>query len=353
VLASASTARLRVLRDAGLDPEVVASGVEEELRGLDAEGAVAVLAERKAAGVAGRRSAGLVLGCDSLLDLDGAAVGKPATAEEAIGVWRRLGGRQCTLWTGQCLIDAASGRRVVEVARALVRFAAPTDDEIAAYVATGEPEAMAGAFSIDGLGAPFVEGVDGDPNAVRGLSVVLLRRMLAELGVAITDLWRRPSPLVRDVAAGDRGWLADLVAREWGLPIVTPSGVYDPAADLAGLVAEVDGDRAGALSYREGADGMEVVTLNSLREGRGVGSALLAEARRRARAQGRRLWLVTTNDNLRAIGFYQRRGMDLVALHCDFVEVVRRAKPGLDPVGEGGIHFRHALELEYPGPPAG
>jgi septum formation protein len=351
VLASASTGRLRVLRDAGIEPEVVVSGVEEGIEGHDAATAVAVLAERKAAAVARRRPGGLVLGCDSLLDLDGATVGKPATSQEAAGVWRRLSGRQGTLCTGQCVIDAASGRRVVEVARALVRFAAPTDDEIAAYVATGEPEAMAGAFSIDGLGAPFVEGVDGDPNAVRGLSVVLLRRMLAELGVAFTDLWRRPFPRVREVAAGDRGWLADLLAGEWGLPVVTPSGVYHAPAELAGLVAEVDGERAGALTYREGADGMEVVSLNSLREGWGVGSALLAEARRRALGRGRRLWLVTTNDNLRAIGFYQRRGMDLVALHRDFGDVVRRAKPGLE--AEGGIPFRHALELEYPGPPPG
>jgi septum formation protein len=303
--------------------------------------------------VAGRRSSGLVLGCDSLLDLDGAAVGKPATAEEAASVWRRLGGRQGTLCTGHCLIDAASGRRVGEVARALVRFATPSEDEIAAYAATGEPEAMAGGFSIDGLGAPFVEGVDGDPNAVRGLSVVLLRRMLAGLGIAITDLWRRPSPNVRELAAGDRGWLGDLLAREWGLPVVTPSGVYDAPAELAGLVAEVDGERAGALTYREGADGVEVVTLNSLRDGWGVGSALLAEARARARAAGRRLWLITTNDNLRAIGFYQRRGMDLVALHRDFVEVVRRAKPGLEPEGECGMPFRHAVELECPAPPHG
>jgi septum formation protein len=193
VLASGSAGRLRVLRDAGIDPRVVVSGVDETTEpGLDTATVVAVLAERKAAEVAGRCPGTLVLGCDSLLELDRATFGKPASAEQAVGMWRRLSGREATLFTGQCLI-AADGRRVREVARAAVRFGTPSEAELAAYVASGEPMSLAGAFSIEGRGAPFVEGIDGDPGTVMGLSLPLLRRMLAGIGVAITDLWREPA----------------------------------------------------------------------------------------------------------------------------------------------------------------
>ena len=109
-------------------------------------------------------------------------------------MWQQLSGREATLFTGHCLIDGSRGRRLRAVARTVVRFAVPTDRELAAYVASGEPLAMAGAFSIEGLGAPFVAGIDGDPTNVLGLSLPLLRRMLADLGVAITDLWRTPVP---------------------------------------------------------------------------------------------------------------------------------------------------------------
>jgi septum formation protein len=194
VLASGSAGRLRVLRGAGIDPEVVVSGVDESTDDrLDTAAAVAVLAERKADAVARLRPGALVLGCDSMLDLDHAALGKPASAQQAANLWRRLSGRQGTLFTGHCLIDGGRGRRLREVAGTVVRFGAPTDAEIAAYVASGEPMAVAGGFSIDGLGAPFVEGVDGDPSNVIGLSLPLLRRMLAGLGLAITDLWRVPT----------------------------------------------------------------------------------------------------------------------------------------------------------------
>jgi septum formation protein len=191
VLASGSAGRLRLLRAAGLDPDVLVSGVDESHDGqLDTAGLVVMLAERKAAAVARLRPDALVLGCDSLLDLDQAPVGKPASAEQAAGVWQRLSGREATLCTGHCLIGPGGGRQVRDVARTTVRFGTPTAAEVAAYVATGEPLAMAGAFSIDGRGAAFVEGIDGDPGNVIGLSLPLLRRMLAELGVAITDLWR-------------------------------------------------------------------------------------------------------------------------------------------------------------------
>ncbi len=190
VLASGSQGRLRLLRAAGLDPDVVVSGVDESHDGeLTVADLVVVLAERKAAAVARLRPDALVLGCDSLLDLDQQLVGKPASAAEAARVWRRLAGRTATLCTGHCLIEPG-GRVILDVARTTVRFGAPTDAEVAAYVATGEPLGMAGAFSIDGRGAAFVDGIDGDPGTVIGLSLPLLRRMLAELGVALTDLWR-------------------------------------------------------------------------------------------------------------------------------------------------------------------
>ena len=193
VLASGSAGRLRVLRDAGIDARVVVSGVDETTGdGLDTAAVVATLAERKATAVAGRCPGALVLGCDSLLELDRVTFGKPASAGQAAEVWRRLSGREATLFTGQCLV-AGDGRRVREVARAAVRFGAPSEAELAAYVASGEPMAMAGGFSIEGLGAPFVDSIDGDPGTVIGLSLPLLRRMLAQIGVAITDLWRTPA----------------------------------------------------------------------------------------------------------------------------------------------------------------
>jgi septum formation protein len=193
VLASGSAGRLRVLRDAGMDPEVVVSGADETGgAGLDTADLVQMLAERRAAAVAERTDA-LVLG-DSLLDLDGSAFGKPESAAEAAALWRRLSGREGTLCTGHCLIHGPGGRRVRGVARTVVRFGRPSGAEIAAYVASGEPLELAGAFSIDGRAAPFVDGIDGDPGTVIGLSLPLLRRMMADLGIAITDLWTPAGP---------------------------------------------------------------------------------------------------------------------------------------------------------------
>jgi septum formation protein len=191
VLASASVARLRVLRDAGFDPEVIVSGVSEEIENVDTARAVVVLAERKGSAVADRCPDSLVVSCDSLLDLDGQGFGKPATPAEATAMWRRFSGREGVLYTGHYLIDTRTGRRLGRVAGTSVRFGTPTADELEAYVASGEPMALAGAFSIDGLAGPFIDGIEGDPSNVVGLSLPLLRRMLGEMGIPITDLWKK------------------------------------------------------------------------------------------------------------------------------------------------------------------
>lgn len=190
VLASASPARLAVLRGAGLDPEVVVSGVDESSfsAGTPAELA-GQLARAKAAAVAADRADGLVIGCDSLLDLDGRALGKPASAAEAAQRWREMSGRTGTLVTGHCVINAATGQQAAAVAATTVRFGIPSGPEVAAYVASGEPLAVAGAFTLDGRGGWFVDGIDGDHGTVLGVSLPLLRRLLAELGVSVTALW--------------------------------------------------------------------------------------------------------------------------------------------------------------------
>ncbi|WP_055587931.1 Maf family protein [Streptacidiphilus griseoplanus] len=197
VLASASPARLGLLRQAGLDPQVIVSGVNEEALSASTPGELALLlAEAKAVAVAdriaaepGRLDSPLVIGCDSVLDLDGEALGKPADAAEATARWHAMRGREGVLRTGHCVIDTGNGARSAATASTVVRFGTPDDDEIAAYVASGEPLHVAGAFTLDGRSAPFLEGIDGDHGNVIGLSLPLLRRLLSDVGVQITDLW--------------------------------------------------------------------------------------------------------------------------------------------------------------------
>ncbi|MFE0048008.1 nucleoside triphosphate pyrophosphatase [Streptomyces albireticuli] len=192
VLASQSPARLGLLRAAGLAPEVIVSGVDEDaITAPNPSELARVLAEAKAEAVAVRPEAAsaLVVGCDSVLELDGLALGKPADAEDATARWKSMRGRSGILRTGHCVIDTADGRRVSATASTTVRFGEPTDAEIAAYVASGEPLHVAGAFTLDGRSAPFLDGIDGDHGNVIGLSLPLLRTLLGELGTSITDLW--------------------------------------------------------------------------------------------------------------------------------------------------------------------
>ena len=193
VLASQSPARLATLRQAGVEPTVIVSGVDEsEVDGLPPAELALQLAELKAAAVVSRPEVpgdALVLGCDSVLELDGQALGKPEDATDAVRRWQRMRGREGVLHTGHSLHDRASGRVAAATASTIVRFAAVTDAEIEAYVATGEPLQVAGAFTVDGLGGAFVTGIEGDHHNVVGVSLPLLRDLVAELGHSWPELW--------------------------------------------------------------------------------------------------------------------------------------------------------------------
>ncbi|HET9761560.1 MAG TPA: nucleoside triphosphate pyrophosphatase [Nocardioidaceae bacterium] len=192
VLASASPARLATLRSAGLDPEVLVSGVDEsQVRSTDPAALAGELARLKARAVAPKVPDAVVVGCDSVLGLDGAVHGKPADPAEAVARWRAMRGRSGVLHTGHCVI-APGGREVLRAAATTVHFADLTDHEIEAYVATGEPLQVAGAFTVDGLGGAFVRGIEGDHHNVVGISLPLLREMFAEVDVAWVGLWSGP-----------------------------------------------------------------------------------------------------------------------------------------------------------------
>ncbi|MGW0017790.1 Maf family protein [Rhodococcus sp. NPDC003382] len=203
VLASASPARLSVLRAAGVEPLVLVSGVDEDAivasLGPDTAPEVVVteLARAKAADVVPRLSGdgvddAVVVGCDSMLHIDGRLQGKPGTAEVARARWRSMAGRSADLLTGHSLLRVRDGEIVAEASAhsgTTVYFGTPTDDELEAYLASGEPLQVAGAFTLDSLGGWFIERLEGDPSSVIGIGLPLVRRLLGEVGVSVADLW--------------------------------------------------------------------------------------------------------------------------------------------------------------------
>jgi septum formation protein len=216
LLASASPARLSTLRSAGLDPSVQVSSVDEDavlaegrarFGTLEPEDAVLLLAQAKAEDVtraleqpsedaeSGTALPDLVVGCDSMLELDGEIFGKPADAETAVARWRTMRGRSGVLHTGHWVVDlrapedGGTGGTLGATSSTTVHFAEVSDEEIDAYVATGEPLAVAGAFTLDGRGGAFVTGIEGDHHGVVGISLPLLRELVGQVGVRWTDLW--------------------------------------------------------------------------------------------------------------------------------------------------------------------
>lgn len=210
LLASASPARLGVLRTAGLDPLVAVSGVDEDaVLAAHADSSpqqrITALAEAKADEVVRRLRAGelpgiaaddvVVIGCDSMLLLDGELAGKPADAAQARAQWRRMAGRDGLLITGHAVrwvIDGEITGVAADAGTSTVRMGRPSDAELESYIATGEPLAVAGALTIDGYGGWFVDGIDGDHSNVLGISLPLTRDLLRQVGLAVTDLWRSP-----------------------------------------------------------------------------------------------------------------------------------------------------------------
>ncbi len=200
VLASASPARLSLLRAAGIEPTVIVSDVDEdaitaEIGTAEPEVLVAALARAKAEAVAARlepptaSTPTAVLGCDSLFTIDGTTWGKPSGPDDAVARIRSMREREGVLHTGHHLIDARDGRFVHSVASTTVRFGPMTDGEVDAYVATGEPLRVAGSFTLDGRSAPWIDGVVGDHTNVVGLSLPTLRTLLGRLEISIVDLW--------------------------------------------------------------------------------------------------------------------------------------------------------------------
>lgn len=204
ILASASPARLAVLRAAGVDPEVRVSHVDEDAltAALPAdsspESVVTALAEAKAVKIAGSPDGAdltdcVVVGCDSMLHIGGTLQGKPHTVDAARERWTAMAGRRGDLLTGHCVLRIVDGHitaRASATSSTTVHFASPTPDEIEAYLATGEPLQVAGAFTLDGLGGWFVERIDGDPSSVIGIGLPLVRRLLGDVGVSVAQLWR-------------------------------------------------------------------------------------------------------------------------------------------------------------------
>jgi septum formation protein len=203
VLASASPGRRTVLRQAGIEPVVIVSGVDEDAviaaQGPDAlPGDVAnALARAKAEAVVDELPPALtadcvVIGGDSMLYIDGRLRGKPESVDAARLQWESMAGRSGVLHSGHCVLrlrDGALTRREVECGCTTVHFGTPADADLSAYLASGESLRVAGAFTIDGLGGWFIDGIDGDPSNVIGLSLPTMRRLFARVGCSVADLW--------------------------------------------------------------------------------------------------------------------------------------------------------------------
>ena len=206
ILASASSGRRRVLRQAGIDPLVIVSGVDEDavIASLPDDtplpDVVCALATAKADDVHSRLPAEVaedcvVIGCDSMLELDGRLCGKPDSVDAARRQWESMSGRTGTLHTGHAVLRLRDGRalhREVESASTTVHFALIGETDLEAYLATGEPLSVAGSFTLDGQGGWFVDRIEGDPSNVIGISLPLMRRLLNRVGVPAIELWSRP-----------------------------------------------------------------------------------------------------------------------------------------------------------------
>ena len=198
ILASASPSRFRLLQSAGISPQVLVSGVDEEspeITALQPSEMVIALAILKAHTVKEMAPANsLILGCDSTFEYNGQSLGKPESKDNAIARCKLLSGKYGYLHTGHCLIDLKQGIEITERSSARVQFAQMSDDEIDDYVNSGEPLNLAGGFSLDGLSAPFITSIEGDPSGIVGLSLPLLRKMIISLGYSWPDV-KNANPL--------------------------------------------------------------------------------------------------------------------------------------------------------------
>jgi septum formation protein len=201
ILASASQGRLGVLRGAGIDPVVRVSGVDEDalaarLANASPRQLVTALASAKAdavvAQVAREYPNGVIVGCDSMLHIGGELVGKPGCADAAAQRWQAMAGHNGELITGHAVVRLDCGVRTASASGAqatVVRFGTPSPEEIQAYIGSAEPLQVAGGFTLDGRGGWFIDGIDGDPSSVIGISLPLTRRLLAEVGISVVSLW--------------------------------------------------------------------------------------------------------------------------------------------------------------------
>ncbi len=269
VLASASPARLKTLRGAGVEPEVIVSGVDEDDITAESPGELArLLATLKArAVVASLTEHATVLGCDSVLELDGEPFGKPGTPERAKERLRSMRGRTGVLHTGHCLIDTNAKQELRELESTTVYFADLTDKEIDAYVATGEPLVVAGSFTVDGLGGPFVTGIEGDYHNVVGLSLPLLRRMLAQVGISWPALWKSSPRIEYD----------ETEAARYDDTRGGPERAQAAAEAVDSLLPK--GGRVLELAVGTGIVGAELVARGNLVHGVDLSTAMLRQAR--------------------------------------------------------------------------